>query len=210
MREKRCIQWSIFTYFKTCMERKFKLLKTWRINLTGLVCFSGLFLLFPERKELSVLNYTDMNWDVSEISVKAERSETQTRLSQHHIMLKEPYWKFACLTQITYRPIPMLLRFVFQSTASFFLLYFFFFSLVSIHVSALWKCCRDFLFLPSQRTFSQLSFLSNLPLYGSAVMKKIFFKTFFVLCSRNSWRIWESVSTKRRFVVRKLNAEDKQ
>lgn len=60
-------------------------LKTWRMNLTGLVCFSGLFLLIPERRGLSAFKYTDMNWDVSAVSVRVESTNTnQTHAAPHH------------------------------------------------------------------------------------------------------------------------------
>lgn len=95
----------------------FRLLKTWRMNSTCLVCFSGLFL-------LSVLNYTDLNWDVPAVSVRAEKSVTQTRLTAHHITLKGPDCRFNPNHILAFFT---LLWSVFQSTASVFSLISFFF-----------------------------------------------------------------------------------
>lgn len=151
----------------------FRLLKGQGITFICLVCFSGLFVLFPDTKVLSVLNYTDLNWDGSVVSIRAERSVTQTRLTPHHITLKGPYCGFCIF--IT-KAFFTLLWSVGHSMG--FLLDFF---LSRFHVSMLWKLSETS--CASKWRFSQLYGFVKLSLCRNAVMSKKHFKNSFVVCS---------------------------
>ncbi len=118
------------------------------MNLIGLVCFSSLPLLFPDRRGLLELNYTHRDLDVSVFYVRAKRSVTQTRLTSHHITLEGPYCGFACLRYITYADFK-LLWFIYQRMASVFVFVFFFLS---------------FGFNSCQYTMEMLQRLSRLPI----------------------------------------------
>lgn len=152
-----------------------------------------------------MLNYTDTNWNVSAVAVRAERSVTQTRLTPHHITLKGPYCGFRMFNTNHMRPS---LHYCgpFSKAQRFTLIF----------NSCQYAMKIDLQRLPVHHNEDSVDFilLSKLALCGSAVLSTKHFRNSPLKCVQGAPQRFENQRPQSvafmSSVVRKLNIGDKQ